>query len=91
MHITYIIYGLVLINILTFTLYALDKRAARRGGWRVKESTLLFLSLLGGSPAALIASKVLHHKTIKRDFILRFWLVIIIQVTAVVFFFLFYN
>lgn len=54
---------LAAVNILTFSLYALDKRRARRHMWRVRESTLLVLSVLGGSLGALLGMQILHHKT----------------------------
>ena len=43
---------LLIINIFTFLLYGADKYKARRGEWRIKESVLLGLAAIGGSPAA---------------------------------------
>lgn len=71
--------GLLAVNLLTFLLYALDKRAARRGGWRVPEATLLLLGFLGGTPAALLAQQVLRHKNRKRRFQWRFWGLTLLQ------------
>ncbi|XHS77890.1 DUF1294 domain-containing protein [Burkholderiaceae bacterium UC74_6] len=59
-------YGLL--SVLTFAHYALDKRAARRGLWRVSEARLHGLALLGGWPGALAARKLLRHKSSKRGF-----------------------
>ena len=47
----------------TFTVYGIDKRKARRGAWRIPEKTLFLLPLLGGSVGALLAMKVFRHKT----------------------------
>ena len=58
----------------TFIVYALDKRAARRGGWRVAENTLHGLSLLCGWPGALLAQELLRHKSAKPAFRRLFWL-----------------
>lgn len=53
------------VNLLTFAMYALDKRAAQRGLWRTPESQLHLLELLGGWPAAGLAQQVLRHKRAK--------------------------
>ena len=54
---------LLIINIFTFLLYGADKYKARRGEWRIKETVLLGLAAIGGSPAAWIAMYMFHHKT----------------------------
>lgn len=43
----------LLLSGITWVVYALDKSAARRNQWRVRESTLHLLALLGGWPGAL--------------------------------------
>ena len=50
-------------NVVTFTVYGIDKRKARRGAWRIPEKTLFLLPLLGGSVGALLGMKVFRHKT----------------------------
>lgn len=52
----------------TFFAYALDKSAAQKNQWRTKESTLHLCGLAGGWPGALIAQKVLRHKSKKQPF-----------------------
>jgi uncharacterized membrane protein YsdA (DUF1294 family)/cold shock CspA family protein len=51
-----------------FIAYWLDKSAARDNQWRIKESTLHMLALAGGWPGALLAQKVLRHKSKKESF-----------------------
>ncbi|WP_323770418.1 DUF1294 domain-containing protein [Antarctobacter sp.] len=58
----------ILINLLTFALFGLDKRRSRRGLWRVPERTLLILALLGGSIGAKLGQRVFRHKTSKQPF-----------------------
>ncbi len=70
---------LVSINAAAFTTFALDKRAAARGGRRVPERRLLTLAALGGSPGALIAQQALRHKTRKEPFRTWLWMIVIVQ------------
>lgn len=59
-----------LMSIVTFVVYAVDKRAAVRGAWRVRESTLHGLELGFGWPGALLAQQALRHKRRKTRFLL---------------------
>lgn len=77
---------LVLINGLTFFLYWHDKRAAQRpGASRVPEATLLMVGFLGGTPAALVAQRLLRHKTRKQSFQLKFWAITFVQLGLLAF------
>jgi uncharacterized membrane protein YsdA (DUF1294 family) len=67
------------VNLVTFAMYAWDKRAAGRNRRRVPERSLLAAALLGGSPAAFVAGRMMRHKTVKRSFRVRFALVVLIQ------------
>ena len=69
-------------SVVAFIAYALDKSAARRGGRRVPETTLLVLGLAGGWPGALVAQQVLRHKTRKLSFRFAFWLTVIVNCAA---------
>lgn len=66
--------GYMAMSLATFIVYALDKRAARLGQWRVKESTLHGLAVLCGWPGALLAQHLLRHKSAKPSFRRLFWL-----------------
>lgn len=59
---------LAAVNLLTWLAFARDRRAARDGGWRVPEKNLLWLALLGGTPAAKLAQRKLRYKTRKQPF-----------------------
>lgn len=72
----------LVLSIVTFAAYALDKRAAQRGNWRTTESTLHLLSLAGGWPGALIAQGRLRHKTRKQPFRAIFWATVILNCAA---------
>ena len=61
------LYYLVLINVITFIVYGIDKLKAQKGKWRIPESTLLLLAIIGGSIGAWYGVKVWHHKTFTRS------------------------
>ncbi|KYP10660.1 MAG: hypothetical protein A0129_11680 [Limnobacter sp. CACIAM 66H1] len=71
----------VVISVLTYFTYAMDKSAAKKGGWRTSESTLHWLSLLGGWPGALVGQHMLRHKSNKAPFRLIFWLTVFVNVS----------
>jgi uncharacterized membrane protein YsdA (DUF1294 family) len=73
---------LVGINTATFLLYGYDKASAG-GGRRVPETVLHGAELLGGTPAALVAQRLFHHKTRKTSYQMRFWLIVAVQVVFV--------
>ena len=76
---------LVLINLVTFLVFGLDKWKARRKVRnevvrRVPEKTLFLLSILGGSIGALLGMRVFHHKTLHRSFRYGIPAILILQI-----------
>ena len=83
-HIILTIY-LIAINIATFFVYGIDKWKARRSKWRIPESTLLTLAVLGGSIGAFIGMRTWHHKTMHNKFKFGVPLIINLQVVLAVY------
>lgn len=54
---------LIVMTVVTCGLYAVDKRKAIKGEWRIPEKTLLGFSFLGGAIGGYFAMKVCRHKT----------------------------
>jgi len=79
----YIAIYLTIISIVAVILTLHDKRAAKRGSWRVKEQTLLLVSLLGGSVAMLITMRAIRHKTKHAKFMVGIPVIIVLQAAAV--------
>ncbi|MDT8998106.1 cold shock and DUF1294 domain-containing protein [Paucibacter sp. APW11] len=72
----------VAMSLATFIVYAGDKRAAQKNGWRVAEGTLHGLALACGWPGALLAQQLLRHKSVKQPFRRRFWLTVALNILA---------
>lgn len=59
---------LVVVNIISFIAMGLDKKKAQRGRYRISESTLMALSVIGGASGVLLGMIVFKHKTSKSKF-----------------------
>ena len=75
-----LLYYLIVINIVTFLVYGIDKWKAKQGSWRISEATLLILAVIGGSIGALLGMKVWRHKTMHKKFKYGLPLILIIQI-----------
>ena len=82
--ITYLLWHLAAVNLVTFTVYGVDKAKARRGAWRVPEKTLFLLPLLGGSVGALLGMLVFRHKTKHWYFVWGIPLILLAQIALAV-------
>ena len=58
----------LVMSIVTFAAFALDKRKAKKDLWRTPEKTLLLLSLAFGWPGGMLAMKLVRHKTRTKKF-----------------------
>lgn len=77
---------LLIINLLTFLIMWWDKHEARLGDWRVSESFLFLLVLLGGGIGGIAGMYTFRHKTKKWYFKYGFLAILIIEI----FIFLYY-
>jgi uncharacterized membrane protein YsdA (DUF1294 family) len=77
---------LVSINVVTFFMYGIDKWKAKKSKWRIRETALLGLAVLGGSIGAWLGMKVWHHKTQHKKFKYGVPAIIIIQLALIVYF-----
>ena len=73
------------LSITTFLLYRQDKIKAKNEAWRTPENKLHFFSLIGGWPGALIAQRLLHHKSRKQSFLVVFYITVILNISAISF------
>ena len=61
---------LLILNIISFFVYGIDKIFAIVNFNRVREITLLFLTIIGGSFGSLLAMILFRHKIRKKRFII---------------------
>ena len=73
------------INVLTFITYGIDKWKAKRSMWRIREASLLLLTVLGGSIGAWAGMWVWHHKTLHKKFRYGVPAILALQIAFVIF------
>lgn len=72
------------INLITFVTMYVDKRKAKWGKWRIKESTLFTLVFLGGGIGGIAGMYLFRHKTKKTRFVIGFPLILITEVICAI-------
>jgi uncharacterized membrane protein YsdA (DUF1294 family)/cold shock CspA family protein len=74
----------LLVSLITFSLYAMDKLAAIEENQRTAESTLHLFTFIGGWPGALLAQQILRHKSKKQSFRIIFWKLVLLNIGILV-------
>ena len=74
------------INVISFILTGIDKYCAIKKYYRISETALLTLSLIGGSLGTLLGMILFHHKTKKLKFLILVPLFLIITIILVLLF-----
>jgi uncharacterized membrane protein YsdA (DUF1294 family) len=78
----------VLVNIVTWILFGIDKWKAKRNKWRIPEATLLFFAVIGGSIGALCGMYLFHHKTKHKKFFLGVPLILLLQIAVIIYYYI---
>lgn len=73
----------VAVNVVAFVVYGVDKYKAQKAKWRIRESTLLLLAVIGGSAGAWLGMKICRHKTCHAKFRYGVPAILLIQLTGV--------
>ena len=75
--------GLYLLSsLICFAMYAADKAAAKAGRWRMSEYKLLLAGLACGWPGAIVAQKIMRHKSSKQSFRQRFLITVALNIAV---------
>ena len=75
--------ALLALNLVTFAAFGIDKARAINGKWRIQESTLLGLSLIGGTFGAYAGRWLFRHKTRKLPFNVHLFEIVVLQVLII--------
>lgn len=76
----------IIINIIGFLIMWLDKRKARKGKWRIPESTLFLITALGGGIGTIAGMYTFRHKTQKLNFVIGFPFITILEIITIIYF-----
>ena len=76
---------LLLINLITFSVFGYDKQLAKNRKNRISERSLFLLMLFGGTIGGLLAMLIFRHKTKKSSFKLMVFGIIVIQLVLLYF------
>lgn len=75
---------IIIVNILTFHLYRIDKQQAEASLSRIPEAILLALSFLGGALGAFCAMQEYRHKTLHKSFSICVPIALVLQAALVI-------
>lgn len=73
---------LLTVNAVGFLLMTVDKYKAKKNLWRIPESTLMTVALIGGSIGSLIGMYTVRHKTKHLKFTVGIPVILVLQIAA---------
>lgn len=73
----------IIINLIGFFLMGIDKRKAIKHAFRIPESTLFIVALIGGSLGSLLGMYIFHHKTRHWYFVYGMPAILILHIIAI--------
>lgn len=81
--ISLIIIYLLAVNVISFAMMGIDKQKARKHAWRIPESTLFVLAIIGGSIGSILGMRLFRHKTRHRSFVYGMPAILIVQLILI--------
>ena len=85
----YFVIFVLVMSVITFIVFGVDKWKARNDKWRTPESTLFLLAIFGGSIGALVGMQIFRHKTQHWSFRLGIPLILMLQAAVLIWYFFF--
>lgn len=74
----FIVY-LIVVNIIAFVMYGMDKKKAIKREYRIPEKTLIGIAVIGGSVGAYMGMQTFRHKTLHIKFTVGVPLIFFVQ------------
>lgn len=74
----------IIINVVSFHMYRIDKLRAEQDEYRIPETVLLAVAFLGGALGAFCAMREFRHKTLHTSFAVGVPIALLIQIALVV-------
>lgn len=80
------IYYFIIVNIISFIIFGIDKKRSIKKKFRISENSLIFISLIGGWLGSLLAMFYFHHKNRKLKFLIAIpfiaiiWLIVLLNI-----------
>ncbi|WP_080552384.1 DUF1294 domain-containing protein [Finegoldia magna] len=74
----------LIINLITFLAFLIDKRKAVHNKYRIAENVLIFLCIIGGFIGALNSMVIFKHKLYKKKFTITIPLISLIYIVVFV-------
>ncbi|MEA4848303.1 MAG: DUF1294 domain-containing protein [Clostridiaceae bacterium] len=71
---------LIIVNIAAFAIMGTDKYKAQRNKWRVSETSIFILGLIGGGTGIFLGMRFFRHKTKHLKFTLGIPVIVIINI-----------
>lgn len=76
----YLLIYLLAVNLALFALMGIDKYKAAHEKWRIRESTLFIMAIIGGSVGGILGMRAFRHKTLHTAFRLGFPAILFVQI-----------
>lgn len=77
---------LIIINIVSILVFAIDKVQAQNQKWRVPEKVLHLLEILGGVFGIIVTMYIIHHKSSKWQYYIITYIVLIAWILSLQYF-----
>lgn len=77
-----LLYTFLALNLIAFILMGYDKKLAQNNKRRISEKTLLSFVSIGGTVGSGLGMLFFRHKTAKKNYILKFWFIVVLQLLA---------
>lgn len=74
-----------IINLIGLVINITDKIKAKHNKWRIKESTLWLVAIIGGAPLSYLTMKAIRHKTKHKSFMIGFPILSIIDIALLIY------